>query len=201
MPENPYAPPLGNAPDDDSRGLTSRAAKQQRPPGVSLLSVLMLVGGVAMFLILLQQMATLESGSLANAMGMILPVWLLLINFLLLAAVATAAGVGMWKGAKWGWQLGAFYILYAVFGNISSLVTVIILYDQFEATERGAAYYLIKHGTRVLIRVLVFMYFFKGNVLHYFGLENIAVPKAVGMLVAVCVSITLAFMAVGYIAQ
>ena len=202
MPENPYSPPLSAAQDQDSLELASGSDQRQRPTGITLLSILSLLGGVAMLLLLLQQfvISDTDPSAFGSGIGMPgIPSWILLFNVLLLAAVGTGAAIGMWNGTPWGWWLGAFYFMYAVFRNISAFVTVVNLADQFEATERGVNYYLLKYGLRVLINALVFIYFFKGNVLRFFGLEKIAVPKAVGMIVAVCVSIALATMAVGYV--
>jgi len=52
---------------------------------------------------------------------------------------------------------------------------------------------MIKHAGRIVIHFLLFLYFFKGNVLEFFSLATLSKAKAVGILVGVCIAVTAAF--------
>jgi hypothetical protein len=73
--------------------------------------------------------------------------------------------------------------------------------DQLEGGSRGPEYYMVKHGGRIVIHFLLFLYFFKGNVLEFFGLETLSKAKAVGVLVGICIAITVAMSAIGLISN
>ncbi len=126
---------------------------------------------------------------------------LLIIGAMFLALLSIASGVGMWMGTKWGWWLASFYYIDSICRNGSALFTVIAIADQLEGGNRGPEYYMIKHGGRIIIHFLLFLYFFKGNVLEFFGLQTLSKVRAVGILVGICVAITVAMSAIGWISS
>jgi hypothetical protein len=130
-----------------------------------------------------------------------IPPVLLIIGVVFLAILTISSGVGMWMGTKWGWWLAAFYYVYSIFRNGSALFTVIAMADQLDGDSRGPEYFMIKHGGRIVVHFLLFLYFFKGNVLEFFGLEGLSKAKAVGILVGICIAITVAMSAIGMISN
>ena len=195
MTDNPYDSPLS---------LTTKTSVEPprrqtaRPVGVSILSVLHFIGGVLLFGAQFLMFANL--GAMEESLRSIgIPPALVIIGVMFLAILMIASGVGMWIGTKWGWWLASFYYVYSVFRNGSALFTVIAMADELENSNRGPEYYLIKHGGRIVIHFLLILYFFKGSVLAFFGLETLSKGKAVGILVGFCIAMTVAMSAIGLI--
>lgn len=185
MADNPYSSPSSVTP---RATIEPHRATATRPVGVSILAVLHFIGGIllfgAQFLLFANLRAMDES---LRSFG--IPPALLIIGVMFLAILAIASAVGMWTGTKWGWWLAAFYYVYSIFRNGSALLTVVALADQLEGGSRGPEYYMIKYGGRVVVHLLLFLYFFKANVLEYFGMETLSKLKAVGILVGICIAI------------
>jgi hypothetical protein len=183
--ENPYQAPLAFGPPPAAANADGTLP---RPVGVSILAVLHVLFGVllvgAQFLMLARLSAMEDS---LRAIGM--PPMLLLIGVLFLSVLAIASGIGMWLGTQWGWWCATFYYVYSVFRNGSALLTVASLADQMESSTRGPEYYIMQYGGRMVVHFLLLLYFFKGNVLEFFHLENVSKPKAIGILVGVCIAI------------
>jgi hypothetical protein len=194
MTDNPYEAPLVlHEPND-----TGRDRRASRPMGVSILAVLHLIGGVILFGVQFLLFANLDAmQEPLRTIGV--PPALLIAAVMFLAVLTIASGVGMWKGARWGWWLAAFYYMYSIFRNASALLTLYALSDQLEAGTRSPDYYLLKHSVRIVIHFLLFLYFFKANVLAFFQLQGLNRAKAAGMLVAVCIAIVLATSAVSLV--
>jgi hypothetical protein len=197
MTDNPYDSPSS---DTTKTIVEPRGIPTSRPVGVSILAVLHLVGGVLLFgaqFLLFSNLEAMEDP--LRSIG--IPPVLLIIGVMFLAILAIASSVGMWMGTKWGWWLAAFYYVYSVFRNGSALFTVVAMADQLEGASRGPEYYMVKHGARIVIHILLFLYFFKGNVLEFFGLEALSKANAAGILVGVCIAITVAMSAIGMISN
>ncbi len=98
-----------------------------RPVGVSILSALMLLSGVAMAGLLFFAAFFMDwkgrESQLATAAATIgAPVSMLIGSVVFLAALAIEAGFGMWQGRRWGWWLGSFWFVYAIFRNANALL-------------------------------------------------------------------------------
>lgn len=197
MTDNPYESPSSmttELPVEPRRGTTPR------PGGISILAVLHFIGGILLFgtqFLLFANLQAMEES--LHAIG--IPPVLLIIGVMFLAVLAIASGVGMWMGAKWGWWLASFYYVYSIFREGSALPTVVAMANQLEGGSRGPEYYIIKHGVRIIVHFLLFLYFFKGNVLEFFGLETLSKPKAIGVLVGICIAITAAISAIGLVSS
>lgn len=161
---------------------------RQRPLGISILAILHLAGGVLLCALQIPLLAAVgELQDPLRAAGV--PPILLVLGMLFLAVLGITAGVGMWLGKQWGWWFGAFYYVYGVARNAPALGTVAELADDLPEGARGPGYYYAKHGMRILVHLLILLYFFKGNVLAYFGLEEQSKWKAVSALVAACLAV------------
>lgn len=175
-----------------------------RPVGISILSVLHFLGGAALAVLagVLPMMAARkpEIAETLATIGMPLP--LLIAGILFLASLAIGSAVGMWIGAKWGWYLGSFYYVYSVIRNLLAIVSVYLLVGQLKPEEladahRGPEYHYLKFSIRAVIHTLIYVYFFKRNVLEYFGLTQISVLKVVVIELVICSSIAIAFSFLG----
>ncbi|MEQ8788655.1 MAG: hypothetical protein RIC55_20260 [Pirellulaceae bacterium] len=197
MNDNPYRSPTAETPPPNS---DRQRITVNRPIGVTILAVLHLLGGALLFVsqfLLLANLDTLDESF--QAIG-ISPV-LVLGGLMLLACLATASGVGMWIGAKWGWWLASFYYVYSVFRNASAMMTIVAMTNSLAAIGLGPEEYLLKHAGRMLIHFLLLLYFFKSNVLYYFGLEQFNKAKAIGILVGICLGIAATTWTIGLISR
>ena len=190
MSENPYESPASIVIDTTvQRPNRLPHRPPSRPIGVSILSVLHFLGGFLLLAAQALMLANLEAVEESLQIIGIPPV-LLILGVMFLTVLVFASAVGMWMGTKWGWWLAAFYYMYSIFRNATALYTVLSMADQLEGAHRGPGYYFAKHSIRIIIHFLLFLYFFKGNVLDFFGLEDIEKGKAVTIIVGICLTIT-----------
>jgi len=193
MEDNSYEP-------DSSITSQPTLAKQvttvKRPVWVSVLAVLHFVGGFVYLgtqFIFLANLNVIEPT--LHTFGM--TSGLMIFALMVLAILSIASGIGMWIGVKWGWWLGAFYYIYSIFRNASAVLMVISMTNVLEVGSREPEYYLIKHSGRIVLHFLIFLYFFKGNVLEFFHLEGLSKPKAIGIMVGICIVISAVVSAIG----
>ena len=185
--DNPRAFGSGDRDADFSDRPAQRSLGRERPVGISILALLHIAGGIVLGIMQLVLLANLDKLEPLRTIG--IPPVLLMIGIAFLALLGTAAGFGMWRGAKWGWWLGAFYYVYSMARNATALVAIAELADDAAGGSRGPGYYYVKHGGRILVHFLILLYFFKENVLGYFGLDDISKPRAISVLVGVCLAI------------
>ena len=157
---------------------------KDRPTGVTILSVLHLIGGVLLLagqVMLLVNLDRVSQG--LDAVG--IPPVLLVMGVMLLAGIALASGIGMWLGTRWGWWCAAFYYVYSIARNANAFLMISDLTDGLEGGSRGPGYYYAKFGGSVVIHLLLLLYFFKDNVLEYFETQDVHKGKAIGILILV----------------
>lgn len=177
-------------PDISTSREDSEPTRPSRPGGITALSVLHIVGGVVLFVLPFIMFGELdEIGGFMADLG--IPPALLLISFLLLAGLSLGSGIGMWRGAGWGWWLASFYYIYGVFRNIGALLNIWAIAPELEAVGREVEFYYVKHGLRAAVHLLIFLYFFKDNVLDYFGKRGINKRKAILVMTGICVALTI----------
>ncbi len=174
----------GNSSPVDSR----RQSMSKRPVGVTIFAVLHLVGGVLLVGVLLFGLPMLFANldrvtQVLDKIGV--PPILLVASLLFLTGISLASGIGLWLGTRWGWWCTTFFYVYSITRNANALLTVSFFADALEGGSRGPEYYYAKFGGRVIIHFLFFLYFFKANVLEYFGMENLHKWKAVGILILI----------------
>jgi hypothetical protein len=178
-------------------------AARDRPIGITLLSILALIGGIGMVALIAFGAFFLIRGDdrakeMVEAMATIgLPLPLVAGGVVFLAILAIASGIGMLSGTKWGWYLGSFWYAYAIIRNLSALATVYGLShamppDELASSSRTPGYYYTKYAIRLLISFLLYVYFFKANVREYFGLTGASRWKPVVTEIGICVIIVVA---------
>ncbi len=172
--------------------------RQDRPIGITLLSVLHFASGILFGMLAICGAAMVREPQVAEAIAKIgIPIPLLAASLGVLTLLGILSGVGMWKGARWGWYLGSFYYMYSIIRNLNALLAVDNLFAMFAeeglpSPGRGPSYYYLKFSLRALFSLLLYLYFFKGNVRDYFGLRQTKRwPIIVGQ-VAICIAIMLA---------
>jgi hypothetical protein len=198
MADNPYqsGPYRGGAnPSGTYQGRTTaspqaqqgRGGGRERPIGIMLLAGLALLSG----LVLLGALAiVLSQSAAAEAIGELGVYPPLLIGMMaLVAGVLLGAGVGMWRGERWGWWLGAFMQVFSVVRNAAALVTVPGMEDPLVEESEDFQILLVRVIGRSVVILLLIGYFFRGNVLEYFRLEE--VNRVVALVALVVVSAAL----------
>jgi len=160
----------------------------ERPIGVTILAVLHVVGGVILLGAQVLLLANLDRVS-ASMSSVGIPPALLVFGVMLLAGIALASGVGMWLGTPWGWWCATFYYVYSIARNANALLMVSDFAEELEAGSRGAGYYYVKFGVRVIVHALILLYFFKSNVVEYFGVTDVHKGKALGKLIGVTAAV------------
>jgi hypothetical protein len=173
---------------DDADANVPGGASYPRPVGITLMAILLFGSGVAilaMQFLLIGRLQELE-GPL-RAVG--IPPVLVVLGVVFLGLLGTTAGVGMWFGKKWGWSLGAFYLVYAIARYTSAIIIVAGLPDTPDAGSRGRVSFFAKQAGRIIVHLLILLYFFKGNVLHYFELQDLPRWKALLKMIGACATI------------
>jgi hypothetical protein len=173
-------------------------AAKQRPVGVTILSILFLIGAVLLTGITAFAVFAVASGddrvrqiseSLAT-FGM--PISLLAFGVALLVALSWASGIGMLLGTKWGWYCGSFWYAYAIMRNLNALwflygMPETLTTEMSSSSSRGPEHYYIKYSGRLIVSCLIYLYFFKANVREHFGLSSASGWKAVFLEFGLCV--------------
>lgn len=108
---------------------------------------------------------------------------------MLLSVIAFASGIGMWLGTRWGWWCATFYYVYSIARYGNALLLVDGFAEALEDDSRELESYYFKFGALIVFHFLLLLYFFKPNVVEYFGVSDIHKGKAVGLLVAVTASV------------
>lgn len=157
----------------------------KRPTGITILSILALTGGIGM--ILTQIIFHSNLYDLSTDLGISSIV--LFLSVLSLGLLSISSGIGMWLGKKWGWWLGTFYYVYAVLRYVNSIITITNTSDHLEYSAHGIENYIIKHMVRIVIHTLIFLYFFKDNVMEYFNLLHYSKIKSALIVIGLGVGI------------
>lgn len=174
-------------------------ATQVRPKGIAILACLHLFGGIVLLFAqfeLLNRLGRPESGLAELGISMMAVIF----GALFVSALCILSGFGMRYGKQWGWWCGAFYYVYSVFRNGAALLTVVVMADQLQGGSRTLDYYIVRHGARIAVQTLIYIYFFKSNVLAFFGMQSVRKVRATATLIGICVAISIAATVLNYIA-
>lgn len=170
-------------------------SREDRPLGIALLSALNFVGGVLLCgLMIWGAMRFNEPRFTEGITKLGVPTSAIAASVGFLAILGIISGIGMWKGTQWGWYVGSFYFLYAIIRNLNALLMVNETFALFADEEplpvgQGPEYYHFKFGFRALISLFLYFYFFKGNVLSFFGLKQSKLWPLVVCQIAMCLTI------------
>ena len=161
---------------------------KNRPVGVTIFAILHLIGGVLLVGVLLFGLPMLFANldrvtQVLDKIGV--PLIVFVAGLLLLAGITLASGIGLWLGTRWGWWCTTFFYVYSIARNANAFLTVSFFADALEGGSRSPEYYYAKFGGRVILHFLFFLYFFKANVLEYFGMQDLRKGRAVGILILV----------------
>jgi hypothetical protein len=171
----------------------------RRPIGIKLLSILHFIGGIGFAGVAVWFAASVRTDARVMEgwarLGIPLPI--VLAGLFFRAGLLVGSGVGMWKGAKWGWHLAALFYAYSIVRNTNAIVQVVDMYRSLSAEANvtmtdGISFYVVKFGGRVLISLLIYCYLFKGNVRRYFGFDDGGRWLAIAIHLFICVAIVLA---------
>jgi tetratricopeptide (TPR) repeat protein len=175
-------------------------AKSKRPTGIAILSWLHMGGGAIGAVIVLVLLTAIPDAQKAlDALTTIgLPPGLLLCAIIFLLILTCLSGVGMWTGIKWGWFLGSFYYAYSITRNLNALITIPAILGALSPEElsempHGPGFYYAKHGLRVVVHGLLYLYFFKTNVRAHFSLQASRRWVPAVTQVGICIAIASAF--------
>lgn len=159
--------------------------EKQRPIGITILSVLSLIGGIGMVGVLMIYGKNLMGvTSIFNISAL-----MIIGSVLFLGLWAIGSGVGMLLGKKWGWWMAGVYYVYAILRYLNVLVTVFSLADDLEATTSSIEYNFVKFSARIAGQIFVLSYLFKDHVREYFDVEQVSKLKAILYLIGIGIAI------------
>ncbi len=166
--------------------------RYDRPMGISLLALLLGIGGAVGLLFQLVNFNKLSN--LEGEMG-ILSI-LLQISLAIIGLTGISAAAGMWTGKRWGWWLALFYAAYAVCRNGNALLT---LYTSFGglpeiADQLGSHYF--KFGWRMVWNGLLLIYLCRESVTLYFENQTLNKWLALAKVFGISILILLLMLAI-----
>lgn len=182
--------------------------EKKRPVGMAILSLLHIAGGIFgayyMISVLAQLGDNLGARQRFDVMG--LPPVLLVVAAFFIFGLAIASGIGMWMGRRWGWYLGSFYYVYSIARSVNVIATIPVLMSSMSPGEvagmsQAPSDYYLKHGARIVVHLLIFLYFFKGNVREFFSLTEQKKWKPVLAETGICIGIAAVFTIIARLGQ
>ncbi|MCU6792687.1 hypothetical protein OB236_11205 [Paenibacillus sp. WQ 127069] len=149
-----------------------------RPAGVSIFAVLFMLGGAVSFIV------NLFIPGLIAGVEAFSPFFkaLLVATLYFLSVISIAAGIGTWKGKKWGWWLALFYFAYTILGGLNQLISYPGLAEAYGTVKGGGASVYAKAIVKIVLNGLVLAYYFRESVVSYFHVESVAKLKALGIV-------------------
>lgn len=151
----------------------------KRPAGITVLSVLYLLGGFGALAALFVGMSTLIES--LNSIGV--SSIEVLFSSLIMAFLAFGGAYGMWVGEKWGWWLGVLFLVFSSLKSINALILIPEFAAQYGATDAQLSKQYVKFIGRIFFNFLFIIYFFSKTVEEYFQLGNISKSKRILKLV------------------
>jgi len=171
-------------------------ATRSRPIGVTLLSILAILGGIGFVglaaLTTFFLLSTDEPRVIAERLATIgIPLPLLIVGLAFLIVLSIGSGAGMWVGERWGWYLATFGYAYAIVRNLNAIWITHGIFSSMSAADlavmpHGLGYYYFKFSARVVISGLILLYLFKRNVREFFEVGEIPAWKVLGTEAVSC---------------
>lgn len=146
-----------------------------RPTLITILAILNILGGLSVFITQLVAWGNLKQAAIQSSIS----ITQLLLGFIFLAVLSVSSGIGMWLGQKWGWWLGAFNELYVIPRRINVLLAALSMYSGTEGDELTR---IIRSAGQILVSIVLLFYFYRHNVLDYFGLAEFPKWKSIIIL-------------------
>jgi hypothetical protein len=187
MEQNPYQPPDATALPSESEPVHSE--RGPRPVGIWILSGLHVLVGV-LFLAAAIAFQVAAAIGVEDATGPIEADWVLTSLFCALAAYAIISGVGLWRGARWGWWLSAFYWVGMAMNWIGEGSATIwkMRHDDPRLLATLVAIVLV----RLVFHFFLVLYHFKHTVRSFFGLHSLRMVRTIAILAGIGIAIGVA---------
>ncbi len=183
--------------------MTEKELKPGRPLGISIFAWLDIIGGVlgvpiTAFVVFFFAKSINGRHFLA---GLGISPELLFVYLMVLCVLAIASGVGMWSGKRWGWYLGSFFCVYNIVRDVNALIRITAAMNAMSREDvagmsHGPGFFYVKFGVRIILGILMYLYFFKANVRAHFGLSETKKWKPVATQTAICAAILLLLTAI-----
>ena len=151
----------------------------RKPSVVVILAILYIVIGVISLGFVARQGPTIDvEGSDRGVFFMMMALY---------PAIGLAAGVGMWLGRRWGWWLGLFGVVSMALRNLWAIAGLPGMLAAMGVPLSSATMLYAKFGIRVLLSVLVAIYFLSNTVVGYFRVEKVRKRRALAIVAAISV--------------
>jgi len=171
-----------------SQYVESRMGK--RPLGVTLLGVLYTVlgllgaAGCAALLVFPTMPALQMARAVLAQLGFASTVMIIWVG--VLSLLYLAAGLGLWSADPWGWWMGGLLTAYGALESGSVLLGAAGLMQQ-PAMQAVGVPLVIRYGAQTFLALLIFLYYFKRNVIEYVGLRRQSKLAALAILIPAAV--------------
>jgi hypothetical protein len=156
-----------------------------RPMGITLIAVLLAVGGG---LSLISQL--LNFSSLNGASDLLsVPIIMLQASIAFVSVTGLAAAAGLWSGKRWGWWLALFYFAYAITRNANALLSIQWLDGAANLTKS----YYMQYGFRIAWNIFLMYCLCAENATQYFKNEDTLKWRALLIVFGICAVIFTVF--------
>lgn len=169
---------------------TDQKQSARRPTLITILAILNILGGLSVFITQLVAWGNLKQAAIQSSIS----ITQLLLGFIFLAVLSVSSGIGMWLGQKWGWWLGALNELYVIPRRLNVLLAALSMYTGTEGDELTR---IIRSAGQILLSIVLLFYFYRHNVLDYFGLAEFPKWKSILMLLGGLALVILTFYLLG----
>lgn len=146
---------------------TSRDLGRKRPVGLTLLAVLLVIGGGGLFvaqILAFEQLLPVYEAIGISALSAVS-------QTLALSFLSVVAGIQIWEGTKWGWILAMAALLCSAAMSLQGLALT-STFDVPAPQGWGAALSHLKFGLSSLLHVALIYYLFRASVLHFFEIRR-----------------------------
>ncbi|MUT68592.1 hypothetical protein [Paenibacillus sp. NEAU-GSW1] len=147
-----------------------------RPFSVTLLAILLILGGGSLVVVQLITFASLSKFLAELGFSGVL----IQVAIAFLGLLGIASGIGTFLGKKWGWWLAVFYFAYAISRNLTAIISIQDIISQVGAPENGAGSYYLKYGIRAVWNGLILWYLVRSEAVNsYFSTGDTPKWKAI----------------------
>jgi hypothetical protein len=147
------------------------ARKSRRPIGLTVIALFQLsVGAIGLLLFAMAMMSffTRYEQLHVNLRQFSLTPEELLARFGTTSAMALLAGIGLWRGTAWGWEMAIFAIACALAQNVFSLLIDHSMVARLGPSEQ---FYYFQHGFRICLAAAMLAYLFRPTIRRFCSLN------------------------------